>query len=218
MFLGYNRTLTLSLIAAVATGVALSQSVSAGAAFTLNGSLVSGGVATFDKPRRVIVTSAANESANSFTIIGTDYFGRTQTEVLVGANIGAAQTVRDFATVSSIRATSATSGAVTAGTSGVASTSPWIVDAIANPANFRAFNTVSGTVNYSLEIAGDDLAPDYNINSTPPTYFSADGFSAQTGNTTGLISGPFNFVRLTINSGTGTVTSKIIQSLKAGAF
>ena len=84
----YRSTVIMGpLAAAAATGIALSQSGTAGTALTLNGSLVTSGVANLGSiARRVIVTSAGNDSTNTFTIVGTDRYGRTQTEVLTGAN------------------------------------------------------------------------------------------------------------------------------------
>ena len=60
-----------------ADGVAASQSVSAGASFSLNGALVSNGVAVFDVPRNVV---AAWTTTSILTIIGTDADGATVVE------------------------------------------------------------------------------------------------------------------------------------------
>lgn len=63
--------------AGAANSVATSQSVGAGATFTLNGSLASGGVATFDVPRNVV---AAWTTTSVLTVRGTDAYGRSITE------------------------------------------------------------------------------------------------------------------------------------------
>jgi hypothetical protein len=63
--------------AASSNGVAQSQSVGAGANFTLNGSLVANGVATFDVPRNVV---AAWTTASVVTVYGTDEFGNALVE------------------------------------------------------------------------------------------------------------------------------------------
>ena len=60
-----------------ADGVAASQSVSAGAAFSLNGALVSNGVAVFDTPRNVV---AGWITTSVLTITGTDVDGNTVVE------------------------------------------------------------------------------------------------------------------------------------------
>lgn len=60
-----------------ADGVAASQSVSAGASFTINGALASNGVATFDVPRNVV---ASWTTTSVLTITGKDEYGNTLVE------------------------------------------------------------------------------------------------------------------------------------------
>jgi len=62
---------------ASSNGVCLSQSVSASTDATLNGALVSGGVATFDVPRNIV---AAWTTSATLTFTGTDEYGRTVVE------------------------------------------------------------------------------------------------------------------------------------------
>lgn len=63
--------------AAVANGIAQSQSITPPAAGVLNGSLVSGGVAVLDVPRNVV---AAWTGAAVLTITGRDVYGRVMVE------------------------------------------------------------------------------------------------------------------------------------------
>ena len=56
------------LDAADDNGIAQSQTTAGAADLTLNGALVSGGVATFDSPRQVIITSGGNDTGVTFTI------------------------------------------------------------------------------------------------------------------------------------------------------
>lgn len=215
MTLPYQRTLSLSLVAAAATGIALSQSGTAATPLTINGSLATGGVATFDVPRRVGITSAGNDSGITFTIVGTDYYGRTQTEVLKGANTTVAQTTHDFATVTSITPSGNTASTVTSGTTSVGSTQPMVIDSFANPTNISLAGIVTGTVNYTVEECYDDLAPDWNVNANTPTWFATSITGAST-NTTGTLTSPANLVRLTINSGTGAALVRVLQGFIAG--
>ena len=61
-----------------ADGVCASQTVTgAGTAFVLNGALVTGGVAVFDRPRCVV---AAWTNSQTITITGTDEYGNTMVE------------------------------------------------------------------------------------------------------------------------------------------
>ena len=63
--------------AVVANGVCLSQSIATGTPATINGSLATAGVATFDVPRNVV---AAWTTAAVMTVTGTDAYGQPQTE------------------------------------------------------------------------------------------------------------------------------------------
>lgn len=212
----YQKTVSLSLPTAVANGIAQSQSGTAATPLTLNGSLVTAGVANLVKAQRVIVTSAGNDSTNIFTIVGTDTYGRVQTEALKGANTAAAQTSRDFLTVTSITPTNNTAAAVTSGTVNVGSTIPMIVDALVNSAIYGVSTTVTGTVNYTVEKSSDDLGPNYDFNTNVVTWYPAPSFTAQTTSVDGEIQGPCNFIRLTINSGAGTVVLRVIMPFLAG--
>lgn len=218
----WTKTITYALAAAVTTGIATSQSGTAGTALTLNGSLVTAGVATLDSggaARRVIITSAGDDSAHTFTIVGTDRYGRTQTELLTGAN-GTAQSVKDFKTVTSITPTQNTTSTITAGTNGVGSSAPMIVDWIANGNLMKCATLVSGTINYTIQEAVDDFAPAWDLTQNNPNWFSDPVFNALTTSSQGNLSGPFTMVRILINSSTapGSVTAKFITPFIGGAI
>lgn len=73
--------------AAAAASVAAVQLVGAAGNLTLNGSLVSSGVATLDVPRNATLTVATtNHSARTFTIYGTDEYGVAMVENIAGPN------------------------------------------------------------------------------------------------------------------------------------
>lgn len=218
----YTKTITYQLAAAAATGLATSQSGTAGTGLNLNGSLVTGGVGTLDSggaARRVIVTPAADESANFFTITGTDRYGRPQTEVLAGvANPAVAQTTRDFLTVTRIVPTSNTAGTVTAGTSSVGSSAPVILDWLTNGNIIGANLVVSGTVNATVQEAMNDLSPAWDVNANPPDWFNDPTIASIAANTAGKLNGPFTMARLTINSGTGTAKLELAAPAIFGAI
>lgn len=72
---------------ALASGVFYSASGTAtvgATTMTSTGALVSGGVATFDVPRGVRITSSVNLSTTTFTVVGTDGYGKVQTHAFVG--------------------------------------------------------------------------------------------------------------------------------------
>ena len=218
MVLPLQRALTLQLVAAATTGICTSQSGTAATPLTINGSLASGGVATMDVARRVIVTSAGNDSGITFTIVGTNVFGRTMTEVLTGANTAAAATVRDFLTVTSITPSGNTASTVTAGTNTTASTVPMIVDTVTNPSTVALAAVLkSGSATFTVEQSFDDLAPAFDVYTTPPTWI-ATTISAVTSTTTANLTAAPNMIRLTNTAGTGLVSLSVLQNLRAGGF
>lgn len=211
------KTFSLALVAAVTNGIATSQSLGSAGPLTINGSLASGGVATFDVARRVGITSAGNDSGITWTITGTDRYGRLQSEVLTGATAtNTAQSVKDYLTVTSIVGSAASASTVTSGTTTVASTVPMVVDYFANPTGLAAALVFTGVANATIEVSNDDVWPDYNVNANPPVYFGAQGFTAVSSNTAGPIGGPITLLRLTVNSGTGSVSARVNQAFIAG--
>jgi len=98
-----------------ADGIVVGGTATAAKTYTATGALVTGGVATFDVPRCVRITSTGNEAGLTFTITGTDEYGEAMTQEITGPNAGTADSLKAFKTVSSV----AVSGAV-ASTTGVA--------------------------------------------------------------------------------------------------
>lgn len=153
------------LAAASANNIALSQSLTAAGLLTIAGAAASGGVATLDVQRKVIITSAGNDSGITFIVSGANNDGNAFSETVTGGNAVAVATTQDFKSVMSVRGSGATASTVTVGTNGVAS-SKWFPNDIArNPTNIGFFFRVSGTVNYTLELTQDD--PNNIINANP---------------------------------------------------
>ena len=89
---------SLTLGAAVANGISLTQAPAA-APLLLNGASVVNGVAVLDVPRRIIITSSGNDSGITFKITGTSrsemsgaVFSRSghSTKTSCGASVGSA--------------------------------------------------------------------------------------------------------------------------------
>ena len=168
-----------------------------------------GYVATLDMPRRVIITSAGNDSAITFAITGTDWNGNQATEVLTGGNATAVQSLYDYATVTSIVPSSATASTVTAGTNGVASSRPIRLDSWAlSPTAIQV--SVTGTANYTVQQSLDDpsvfgFTSTVWVNSADAAVVGAT-VTAQSSYTYAPV-----VSRLLVNSGTGTATMTIHQ-------
>lgn len=216
-----HTTFTKSLTAASANNIALSQSPGT-AAFTLNGAAVTSGVATIDTAntttniaagRRVIITSAGDNSGINFLVTGTLLSGALVTDTFAGTAPGAAQSNFDFVTVTKVIGSGAVTGAVTVGTNTVGS-SPWYTlnyrgDSPINVA--FVVELVSGSISYTVQYTQD--VPNSASTGQPQVCLPIDSSlaaSAATGNGSLLI--PCIAVRTTILSGTGVIRTRIVQA------
>lgn len=211
-----SRTITASvgpLTAASPNGVALSQSLASAGPLLINGAYASGGVATLPQPRRIGIASVGNDSGITWTISGTSRSGDRISETLVGGSGATVQSVLDYATVTSIVGSGATAGSVTAGTTGVAS-SAWVrTDPFNDPA-LGSQCDVSGTVNYTVEASFDD--PNSATDPVLPALMTwIKSSDPNVANATASAQSSFayspTFLRVTLNSGTGSVTLKAVQ-------
>lgn len=129
-------------------GICLAQAPGSAGNLTINGVAVIGaadgtvtpanvGGALLNPPRPVTISSAANDTARTFTVYGFDRTGAAISESIAGANAGASVTSRLFATVTRIAINGAAAGNVTAGWNDV-SYSAWMpIGQSMGPAGFR---------------------------------------------------------------------------------
>jgi hypothetical protein len=195
------------LTAANDQAIAAAQSPS-GTSFTLTSSPV-----TLDAPRQVVITSAGDNSGISFVITGTSFSNQPISETVAGANASTSLSTLMFKTVSSIVASGAITGAVKAGTTGVATTR-WVrFDSFAN-AQSAVQVDVSGTVNYTVQVTMDD--PDDPISPTTPV--SCTWLSSPDTAVVGQAAAKYSyfaytptFARVLLNSGSGSATATFAQ-------
>jgi hypothetical protein len=105
-----------------ATSVATTTSNGAGTtAVTLNGSLVTGGVAYLPVPKQIVLVSAGNDSAKTWTVrgIGPDNY-TAQTETVTAANTSRTATTKTFSQVFSVTLSAGSAGNVSVGVNGTA--------------------------------------------------------------------------------------------------
>ena len=202
------------LASAVVNNIAASQSPGAAGTLTLNGTLVTGGVATLDTPRQVLITTA---TAISFTITGTDWAGSPISETVTNASSSVAS-VLSYATVAKIT-NSAAGTAITVGTNGVAD-SPWVFfDAYGlGPTTVQA--NVTGTANYTLWTSNDDPnSPTNPVNPNAMNWSTAlSPMVATAASAQGFIEAPFLWAKVTLNSATAAtsyVTTTFVQFANA---
>lgn len=167
-----------------------------------------------DTQRRVLLTFATDETANTFTIVGTNQAGFAVTEAVVGVNASTTQSNLDFKTVSSITALVATGGTTSAGTNGVGSSLWQIMNWHVQPTDISCAGIVTSTstaVVYSVEYTYDD-PNNLPTSATYPIPFVHQNMNALSSTGDALITGPVCGVRLTINSGTGVVRAVFTQA------
>lgn len=204
------------LAAASANNIALAQAPTPGN-LVLNGTLVSGGVATLDTPRTVLITTTDNESTNKFTLQGTDWAGSPITETIVGPNNTTGASVLAYKTITKILNSGNVTANVTVGTTTTAY-SPWIrFDSWANQPIMKAI-VVSATplvANFTVQFSMDD--PNALVNSVDPgnmTWFSDSdtNFVAKAVSAYGVTTSIPNWMRVFLNSGNGTATGTFSQT------
>lgn len=212
-----------TLAAASATNIATSQAASAGTPLTLNGSAVSGGVATIDTfntsnntaiGRRVLITSTSGAETASIAVTGTNATGTIITDNFTFS--GSSTTVQsnlDFVTVTKIVPSGTIVGNLSAGTNGVGSSS-WNTWSYTNfpPMNLScAVELVSGSCNFTWQYTYDD--PNNLLNGAAfPLAFNSAAINGASATIDGTISTPIIATRILINSGTGVIRVRVMQA------
>jgi hypothetical protein len=211
--MGQTAIYTLQYAAAVSNNIAQSQALLAAGNFSLNGSTVTAGVATLDKPRRVLISSTGNDASAIFTVTGTDRYGNPQSESLAGTSGSSEFTVYDYKSVTKIAISAASGSNVLAGTNGVGS-GPWVaLNRYVTPGNTSLGIKITGTVNATAEYTYDDpnlLVPSNSI--VPPGVFPMTTLQAVTTSIDGVLDQPATYVRWTVNSGSGTANCYVLQA------
>ena len=207
----------LAFTAGSANSIALSQTPASAGNLTLNGSLVTGGVATLPQVRRVGITSTGADTGNNFTITGTNSSGAVISETLAGPAANATVTsAYNYATVTSISVSAATAGAITVGTTTTPiGSSDWKQpNRNITPANMSVgVYIASGSANVTVEYTYDDpnlLVP--SNSAIPPNVFPMTSLQNVTSTIDGVLNQPVSAVRATVNSGTGTVDFYTLQA------
>jgi hypothetical protein len=199
--------------AAVANNIALAQTLAGAGNLILNGALVAGGVATLDVPRRVGITAVADETAKTFTVTGTDRFGCTISEVLVGPGVGlTVATTKDYKTVTNIAGSAALAGNVTVGTTQTVS-SQWVPIDRTDVYNLGVSVQVGAVVpTYSVEYTLDDpFSPGVGVNPVTDFYLKPYPLTALDAKNTSLASAfvtPITAVRLTLTAFAANASAK----------
>jgi len=200
--------LTKTLTAGDTNILAEAQTLAAAGDVDLDG--VAAGV--LDTQRRVLITSAGDDTGVTFTIWGANENGGAIRETVTGADTAAVATNLDFKTVTRIAASGATDGDIIVGTNGVGSTRWANFDMhIPTPNLGLQLALLSGSGNVTVEYTSSPIqiprgTPAANLGSdTPrPVVTALGSLTSKTANAVGSITTPITGWRLTVNSGTGS--------------
>lgn len=207
------------LAAASANNIALAQSGGGAGNLVLNGNLVSGGIATLDVPRTVLITTTDNESSNKFTLQGTDWAGSAITETITGPNNTTGASVLSYKTITKILNSANITANVTVGTTTTAY-SQWV----------RFDDWAFPKISKQVTVTGGGLAGNFTVQQTMDnpdtllpggkdpanvTWFSDPdtNFVGQTGNVQGFYDFIPVWARVYLNSGNATVTAIFQQAM-----
>ena len=200
---------TRSQPAASATSVAAAQVLNT-TAVTINGTLASGGVATYTVSAYPTVTADSNANGKTFTIVGTRPGGGDQTSTITFA--AASGTVTGsiaFATITGVTASAATSATISVGNA-ITGYTDWIPLDIYTPNQVTNISAkTSGTVNYSVQYTNEDPF-DRSIQQLAVPHPNAS-LTGATGDETQFTTTLMRAVRLVINSGNGSVRFTCVQ-------
>lgn len=172
-----------------------------------------GAVATLDVMRQVLLTFAANETGNNFTLVGTDWAGDPITEVIAGTTAGTVTSTLYYKTITQVTCSANCAGNVSVGTNGVGC-SPWArLDEWAN-AQVGLQCTVTGTANYTVQQTWQDPNDPVNVAVNAMAWVNSSD-SAVVGASATKQSNyayPPTWVRVLLNSGSGSVSTVISQA------
>ena len=218
-----NTVFTKQLGAASDNSISASQTPGS-STLLINGSAATAGVATIDTAtaansaigRRVLITSGGDDHLITWAVVGTNNAGATISDTILGTNATTSYSNLDFVTVTKITPSGAVASTVKVGTNGVGS-SPWQTMNWQNsaPMNITALvELVSGSANYTVEYTLDDpnnltagVVFPLNLSDLSPTALVTASATKD-----GLFNFPLIALRLTINSGTGALRARVVQS------
>ena len=211
------KLLLIPVLTGDANGICVDQTTAGAADLSLNGALVTSGVATAAAAQIVAIEGTGNSAAVTFAITGTDADNKTVTESIAGPNNGTVKTTGYFLTVTGIAVSGAVDGNVEIG---------WLVaDGMSTktiPLNYLQngfaatldFNLTAGTMTVTVQYSVDDPQIAYtNSYQTDANWQGTTGLTGITADAISNLAFPVMAVRLiqTIGSATGAAKHTVIQ-------
>lgn len=194
------KRFTISPAAADVDGVCAAQAVAGAGNLTIDGALASGGVATMDIPRHLVIDSTnAGDTTQTLTITGTDRYGNTLTEAIAANGTTAVDGTKNFATVTQVASDGAFTGNVTVGTTDSLQTA-WIpVNRFAESHHWACDRQDSPDFTYGLEYTLSDVQADGFLEDEA-TVITHSTITGETAGAVGVQTTPMIAWRATITS------------------
>lgn len=171
------------------------------------------GVATFDTPQHVSVTSSDTETGD-WTFSGTDRNGDDISEAVDGPNNTTVASSKNFATVYAVHTSANAVGTVTVGVDGTCD-SPWInTDYRADEFNVGVSGAISsgGAMTFSLQLTMDDIF-DADFDESTATAFADAVIAGETSSQLGSVTSVCSALRWTITAHTsGSLVGSTYQT------
>jgi hypothetical protein len=208
------KAITLTPAATDADGICQSQTPGGAGALTINGALASGGSVTFTQPQHITITAAANDSARTFTVIGTDRQGVAITKTITGPNATTVADTTNFKTISSVSVDAATAGAITVGVNGLCESQWYPTDyrALDSKISFGVTLSTGASLTYTVEHTFDDVQALDFVEADAIT-FDNDTVASETTNQNGNYTNLPTAIRLAVTAYTsGSATINIVPS------
>lgn len=182
------------------------------------------GTFSLDKPRRVLLTFGGNDTGITVAVYGTDWNAELISETVTGVSGSTAYTVQDFATVTAVWPSGAVATTISVGTNGIASSRPIFLDRFGfAPTSLEV--DVTGTVNYTVQQTLNTPNPIIVAPWIAPTGAGSGGYAAVNWvnhpdsnlvAATSTVQGNYAYIpymtRITMNSGTGSITYTVLQA------
>lgn len=204
------KILTYTLSASVPNGICTAQTPSGAGALTIDGSYATAGVATLNYPRHLLITTSANDTTKTLTVVGTDRYGKALSYATTLPNATTKVIPYNFLTVTSVTISAGTTGTVTLGTYD-SMEGPWIpLDWIgSDEATISVGLSTSANFTYTLQSTLEDVQSDtFNAH----TCVTQDTPLTGTASAIYKLDGPLRAIRLKITSFvTGTATLTIME-------
>ena len=170
------------------------------------------GVATFADPGHVDIVSGGTDTGVTFTVYGTDRFGRDITETITGADGTTATGSSNFATVTKVTASADTASTVEIGSANEMD-SQWIpVNKYGGDISVGCTISSGASLTYAVQHTFTNMQTDGFLEADAIAFVHAT-VTAETTSQDGSYSTPINAVRVAITSFTsGTVTFEVVQA------